>query len=126
MHFSSQRREIVLGELIEALRTNFVPDFIEKNRLTFADNLRRGILLKKGNQKERQRACVLASIVCISLGADGDDIYKELAPSLHKIISTIKEVNSLSAVSQNASNNSFPTCRQSLVSQFFALSRIQI
>jgi len=78
-------RESALSAIIKEMKLNYQIAFAEKSRLSLVDAFKRGI--KKGSPKEQVLSAKASGILCLTLGADAEDIYKELSPTFQEVIS---------------------------------------
>jgi len=80
----SATREGALEDIIKDLKMSYQAKFLEQRKVTLLEALKRG--LKKGTVKEQQLSGAALSLLCITLGADSESIYKEVAPTLEEMI----------------------------------------
>lgn len=98
----SSTRQSSLEKLTRELQLNYLYDEVNERRLTLLEDLKR--CLKKGASLEKASASKLISLVCITLGVESEDIYKELAPSLQEIIANTGDAMARSEVTDLDSN----------------------
>jgi len=80
----SSTREKAMNFFIKQFRTQFLEDFIESNRTTLLEHLKKS--LKRGNENELVLAPKVLSLMSITLGTSSENLYKEIAPIYKEMI----------------------------------------
>jgi len=77
-------REGALETFIRSLKENYLADFVANKKVTLVEAIKRG--LKKGSEKEQILSGTLMSLLCVTLGTETEEYFRELAPTYEEII----------------------------------------
>lgn len=86
-------REEAFESILKDLRTTYDYELLDKRKVTLLEAVKKG--LKKGSVKEQQLSSDVLALIFITLGADSEEIYKDIRTTLEELInnSTNKELD---------------------------------
>eukprot|EP01118_Nematostelium_gracile_P016287 TRINITY_DN6705_c0_g1_i1.p1 TRINITY_DN6705_c0_g1~~TRINITY_DN6705_c0_g1_i1.p1 ORF type:complete len:388 (+),score=103.05 TRINITY_DN6705_c0_g1_i1:84-1247(+) len=92
----STDREKALAFIIKDMRMHYQLSFAEKNKMTLLESFKRG--LKRGAVKEQTLTATALNLLAITMGADAEEIYKEMNSTLLEVISNTQSDETKAAV----------------------------
>jgi len=108
-------REAALESINRDLRLNFLYEELEQRKVTLIEAIKKG--LKKGGVKEQNLAAETLSLMCITLGTEFEDFFKDMIPTFEELIAKPPHIESLGSIISSFASTTFVSSSDPLITE---------